>query len=262
MGVVNTDEWLKKETNPLKICGKLKGHFQGLHVEDIHQYLSQFGMYKSVSKSYIQKMLKRNVWERVKKHYQYLNTKWAGPDIPIYIFPVNESNGFLSRNFGGRSGVSFPDKLFLFLSYEVDEEELKSVLTHEYHHICRISKYEKKEENYTLLDTIILEGLAEHAVGEMLGEQALTFWVKKYSPSQLNRWWNLWIKPHQEVTRDDPKYIQLLYGMSFYPKMLGYAIGYHIVRTYDKKHKMTIKDSFTISVERLVAFYEKEIINN
>lgn len=261
MGVVNTDEWLKKETNPLKICQKLKVYFQGLNEFDIHQYLHEFGMYKSVSKSYIHQMVKRNVWNRVDKFYRKLKEKWDGPDIPIFIFPVNESNGLLSRDFRGRSGVSFPDKLFLFLSSTVGDEELKSVLTHEYHHICRLTKYEKKEENYTLIDTIILEGLAEHAVGEMVGEQALTLWVRKYSPSQLRRWWNLWIKPNQRVTRNDPKYLQLLYGKAFYPQLLGYAVGYHIVRTYHEKHPMSMSETFTISVDRLVSFYEKKLQN-
>jgi uncharacterized protein YjaZ len=261
MGVVKTDEWLKKDSNPIKICQELKAYFHRMNEREIHHYLNEFGMYKRVSKPYIQQMIKYNVWGRVRQFFNDLKAKWQGPDIPIFIFPVDESSGLLSRDFRGKSGVSFRDKLFLFLSKEVGDEELKTVLTHEYHHICRLSMHEKKEEHYTLIDAIILEGLAEHAVCETVGEQALTVWVKKYSPGQLNRWWNLWIKPNQLVKRDDPKYVQLLFGKAFYPHMLGYALGYHIVRTYHKTHKLNIKETFTIPVDQIVAFYENQFKN-
>ncbi|WP_243291334.1 DUF2268 domain-containing protein [Bacillus sp. FJAT-47783] len=258
MGVVNTNEWLKKDPNPLKACEKLTHYFQQISAEEIYDYLKDFGMYRSVRKTFLKEMERSHIWPKVKKRYERLKQKWEGPDVPVFIFPVDERNGLLTRDFQGRSGVSFPDKMFLFLSPRTSDLSLDAVITHEYHHICRLHKYSKREEEYTLLDTIILEGLAEHAVKEEIGEEAITHWMTKYSPTQLKRWWNMWVKDNQHVKRDHPKYVQLLFGKAFYPTMLGYALGYDIVETYHKQYPFSIEKSFTISSNKLIRYYEAQ----
>src|SRR5699024_2978860 len=106
--------------------------------------------------------------------------KWNGPNIPIFILPSDQHNRKLQRELSGKSGLTFQDKLFLFISEDTSESELKSLFTHEYNHVCRLSQY-PKEEDYTLLDTIILEGLAENAVRERFGDQATANWTRHYS---------------------------------------------------------------------------------
>ena len=48
--------------------------------------------------------------------------------------------------------------IFLFVCGRNSVEELKVLLAHEYHHICRLHQIETKETEYTLLDTMIMEG--------------------------------------------------------------------------------------------------------
>lgn len=259
MGVINTIDWLKKETDPLKICKKLTPYFSALQAKEIHYHLVRFGMYRTVKKSMIEQMEKANLLEKVQKKYEALQKKWNGPDIPIFILPVDESNGLLTTDFQGRSGLSFPDKMFLFLSPKVSNRALTAVLIHEYHHICRLHTHSKRDEEYTLLDTMILEGLAEYTVMKKLGEEALTHWMTKYSKSQLNRWWNQWIKDHQHVKRDDAKYVQLLFGKGFYPTMLGYALGYEMVKTFYQENKWTVADTFSVSSESIAKVYETQV---
>ena len=64
--------------------------------------------------------------------------------------------------------------IFLFVCGRNSVEELKVLLAHEYHHICRLHQIETKETEYTLLDTMIMEGLAEQAVTERYTEKQCT----------------------------------------------------------------------------------------
>lgn len=258
VGVILTKDWLQKETNPIKICSKLKDYFPPLPAEAIHQHLVRFGMARSIRKNTVKQMIEKKLWEKVERIYRTLKKEWKGPDIPIFIFPVEASNGILSVDFNGRSGLSFSDKLFLFLSPTVTEKALEAVLMHEYHHVCRLYHHDKDEEEYTLLDTIILEGLAEYVVQERLGEDALTHWMTKYPPSQLRRWWEKWVKDDQNIKPDEEKYIQILYGKGFYPNMLGYALGYEMVKTFYQKNKRAIADTFTISAKTIAQTYETQ----
>ena len=75
--------------------------------------------------------------------------------------------------------------IFLFVCGRNSLEELKALLAHEYHHICRLHQIETKETEYTLLDTMIMEGLAEQAVTERYTEKIMprgrrTFQKKKH----------------------------------------------------------------------------------
>lgn len=93
------------------------------------------------------------------------------------------------RDQNGKSGLAFKDKLFLFLSDQNSDNEIRALLVHEYNHVCRLAKNGKQEENYVLLDSIILEGLAENAVRELVGEEYLAKWTSYYTEGQLNQMW-------------------------------------------------------------------------
>ncbi|MDI5790224.1 DUF2268 domain-containing putative Zn-dependent protease [Bacillus licheniformis] len=65
--------------------------------------------------------------------------------------------------FGSKSGLAFSDKLFCFIGRS-SRSSISAIMTHEYNHVCRLENMPKEEKKMTLLDTIILEGLAEYAV--------------------------------------------------------------------------------------------------
>src|SRR5699024_12493116 len=102
------------------------------------------------------------VWEIIEREKNILQKKWQGPNVEIFIFHVDTNNPKIDKVTGGKSDLAFKDKLFLFISSKHTKNEIKSLFTHEYNHICRLENYSKKEANYVLLDTIILEGLAEN----------------------------------------------------------------------------------------------------
>jgi uncharacterized protein YjaZ len=238
MPVLRTDEWLMKTgENPVALCKKLVPYFNDASAHEIFLHLTRHGMYRSANglKEIVEKMKEKNIWEYVNKKYSELRKRWNGPDIPIFIFPADWKNRRIQREFNGKSGLAFKDKLFLFLLPHHQKEEIQAVLTHEYNHVCRLNKYTKEEEQYTLLDSIILEGLAENAVGEVVGGEYQASWTNYYPEERAYEFWKRFLYENRNVKKEHPLHQQLLYGSMFYPKMLGYFVGYHIVKSYLRK---------------------------
>ena len=243
--MIETDKWLLElYEEPLQIAEKLKPFFaEGTTPEDIYRYLMLNGMYRPVrsGKSTVEMMKEKGLWEFVKKEQKRLEKSWNGPDVPIFIFPSDRTNRRILKELNGKSGLAFKDKLFLFITDQNEEKEIKALLTHEYNHVCRLTSYEKSELNYSLLDSIILEGLAENAVRERLGEQYVAAYESYYTDDQLRQMWETHIKPNLSCKKQDHKHDQLLYGLRPYPKMAGYCVGYYIVKnTLAKNKKKTI----------------------
>jgi uncharacterized protein YjaZ len=150
------------------------------------------------------------------------------------------------RDQNGKSGLAFKDKLFLFLSDQNSDNEIRALLVHEYNHVCRLAKNGKQEENYVLLDSIILEGLAENAVRELVGEEYLAKWTSYYTEGQLNQMWKKIIYPNRNIPKSHPKHQEFLYGFRLLPKMLGYCVGYYLVKNYLEEHERTSSDLFPL----------------
>ncbi|WP_308507725.1 DUF2268 domain-containing protein [Sporosarcina luteola] len=245
LSVISTNEWvLTAEGDPIRICKQLTAYFPSASVRDIYHYLQSFGMYGSAKDGIrlIRKLQENNVWGIVQHEFEQLQQAWNGPNIPIFIFPSDPGNELLIRDFNGKSGLAYKDKLFLFISPQNTEREMKAILTHEYNHVCRLSKYEKPEDAYVLLDSIILEGLAEWAVYERMGEDNNGSWLSLYSNQQLANMWKELVYPKKDHLKKTKTHHDVLYGFGKYPKMAGYCVGYYLVKMYVKNKDIHSKD--------------------
>lgn len=257
MSVINTDKWLLKlYDRPIEMCKKLEACFEGAAAAEIYEYLNMNGMYdpSGDGKKVIKTLQKNRVWEVVQSEEQKLQKEWDGPNIPIFIFPSDSANPDFYREFNGKSGLAFQDKLFLFIAGHNSEREIKSLFTHEYNHVCRLSKFPKHEDDYVLLDTIILEGIAENAVRERLGEEFISKWTKNYSDEELDTLWRTIVQPNQNMLKSHYKHHELLYGLGHYPKMLGYCVGYYLVKQFLKDKKLTSKDLLHMEASHIAQF--------
>lgn len=256
MPIIETSRWLKEDGDqPVKLCKNLIPYFKQGNSEDIYKYLVSFGMYKPAilnRNEPIEKFLNSNHWSTVKKLYLELRKKWNGPDIPLFIFPVNERNARLMKENKGKAGLAFKDKLFLFLPGEIDELEIKALLVHEYHHVCRLKSISKKEKDMNLLDAIVLEGLAEYAVKLNCGEEYNANWTTNYSKVKLKDLWEKIILPNKNVNKESRQYIDLLYGGNGYPKMLGYCIGFYIINQCIKTSNMSFSSIEKLESEEII----------
>lgn len=256
LGGVKTDVWLENDFNqPLEICERLRDSFGGDSPERIYQYLSNFGMYHPNKRTFgeFKELKEWKAWDRLEKLFLKYKKMWKGPDVPVYLFPKKSDGSFLAvRQEIPKSGVSFEDKVFLFLSPLEDEKELEALFVHEYHHVCRMNKQKKRVKDYTLLDSVILEGLAEHAVVEMVGEKYLAKWCKQYSSEEISQVWSRYMKDHLASTKTTRIHDDLLFGRKKYPPLIGYAVGYELVSRYKKENRLTIADSFILASEKII----------
>lgn len=193
-------------------------------------------------------------WSATEEIFRKYKRKWKGPDIPVFIFPLDQSNSKLMREGKGKSGLSFIDKMFLFLTPINDEKELEALFVHEYHHVCRMQAQKKNPAEYNLLDSIILEGLAEHAVAENCGEKYTGEWSRRYSTKILAEFWEKELNEKLSIQREDRLHDEILFGLGGRPTLLGYAIGYEIVKQYKQNGYFTEKASFKLPSNEFTKF--------
>lgn len=260
MPVIRTDEWLDQHfTEPEKLIEPLLNSFHENEPQRLYQFLSSFGMYSPNRRNKEQfKQLKENkTWEKVELLLNKYRKNWKGPDVPIYLFPIAQGGLFFRTSYV-KSGLSFPDKMFLFLAPLEDEKELEALFVHEYHHICRMKRLKKEMAEYTLLDSIVLEGLAEWAVEKSCGKSYRSKWCTEHDRERIRYYWHKYVKKNIDIKRDNELHDQILFGEGKYPKMLGYSIGYEIVSMYDNEKKIKLKESMVIPSKFLVPQWEKE----
>ncbi|WP_226037593.1 DUF2268 domain-containing protein [Aquibacillus saliphilus] len=254
MSVVRTDKWLLDfYDKPIEICEKLKVYFDDVQAAEIYDFLILHGMYLPLENGYEQvKELKKNkVWQIVADEKKRLQKLWEGPTIPIFIFPSDVSNQKIVRDYNGKAGLAFRDKLFLFVSEGNEEMEIRSLFTHEYNHVCRLTKFNKKEKDYKLLDTVILEGLAENAVRERYSEESVASWTLYYSNEKLKRIWDNLVYPNRNMLKTDIRHQDILFGLRYYPKMIGYCVGYYLVKEYMDANELSSKELLDVPTDEI-----------
>lgn len=246
MGVIATDEWLEKDKYmPVELCKKANPEIENPH--HFYQYLCKFGMYevhRHLDDS-IQSLKNKDVWKKLKVIYQQYKKRWNGQEIDIYIFPIHGSFRTIQRN-----GLAFKDKIFLFLG-NVSDKEIEAQFIHEYHHSVRMNQLKKSEKEYTLLDSLVFEGLADHAVLLYCGKDYTIPFAKRYDDTYLDECWKKQYENRLNITRDDPLHDYLLFGPKQNP-MLGYAIGNRLIEQHINKKKIAIRDTFTMKSEHFL----------
>jgi uncharacterized protein YjaZ len=255
VGIIQTNEWLKEAfERPNDICKKLIPYFKGQNEKVIYQELMKYGLYRPsrASQAYLNYMLEDELWKKAERIFHKYKTKWLGPDIPVFLFPLAQTGGFFLRQTTTKSGVSYPDKMFLFVSKLDDEKELEALFVHEYHHVCRLSKQKKKMDEYSLLDSIIIEGLAEYAVLKNCGPDYLAKWCGMYSDREISNLWSRYVDKHLNIKKNERLHDEILYGSGRIPNLLGYAAGFNIVEKYFRKNNYSAKLSFVIPSEKIL----------
>jgi uncharacterized protein YjaZ len=259
MGVVRTDKWLyhynnkwnkaktieeKVECQRDLIIEPLCEIFSTNDVLGLHQYLIQMGLFlpdQSINLEY-EKWSETLPWFIIQKQFLKLQHKWNGPDIKIYILPMNDHDQFLKKELGGKTGLSLESGIVLFINSSTTKEDLLALITHEYHHICRLQTMNQAEEAVTFLESMVMEGLAEFAVREELGVGACASWTTRYDHVWTNQWFERWIRPNLQK-KGRKNYLPLLYGNKELgiPLWLGYYTGYKIIESATNESDTTLR---------------------
>ena len=239
MPIIQTKHLFEVDKNRQQLAGELvKEIFPRMAPEAIEYEVLQQGL---LQKGKI--ALPFDVWQVTEQHLKDLILAWDGPDIPIYIFPVNR---YFPKN-----GIAYPKGICLFISNKITKKELQALLTHEYHHMCRRALM---SELPTLMDSLMMEGLAEDAVENLFGVKYLSPWTKNYSLEELQ---NFWESHFIKVLNEKGLHLHLpfLFGnkpMNL-PPWIGYCMGYQIVQSYKERcGPCSIKELLHISSEDII----------
>ena len=221
MPVIDTRYIFEDNINRQQLtCALVKGIFPGTPAEAIQFELAQQGL---LLKDEL--LLSFDAWLVIEQQFNKLMLEWEGPDVPIYIFPI--TTGF------EKNGIASPKGICLFISTQLTKQELLALFTHEYHHSCRRAFINNPPR---LLDSIILEGLAEDAVACMFGQDYLSPWTQRYSLEKVQSYWNSHFKSALYKT-GVMQHKPFLFGdkQLNLPPWIGYCLGYQIVQVFKEK---------------------------
>jgi len=156
------------------------------------------------------------------------------PEPPLYIFifpwfPDAET----SKLFGGVNAVA-PHSNVMHLFVDLRKYTLTSIsetVAHEYNHLVFYALHPAK--NYNLLQHILLEGLAENFREDVLGGKPAP-WATALSLNQAKKC----LKKIEPLLGSRSSKIQqnVLFGSKEYPRWMGYAIGYNLVKDFKKRN--------------------------
>ncbi|MBN8211153.1 hypothetical protein JI666_20755 [Bacillus sp. NTK071] len=177
--------------------------------------------------------------ELLHKEYQSNRT------VEFELFILDENDDFVISKLNGVS--AFTDwngrMCFAILPEENVRSTIKSVVTHEYHHHWRISALGLKEDGETLLDRMVLEGLAEHFVMVRLGDEYLGPYKDALSETQAKTIWESTYRKHindKGTTTDIYMFGSDDMDVPFWG---GYSIGFYLIKWFLNKNKdLSIKD--------------------
>lgn len=268
MAVIQTQEWLYnfidacKNTSKITpfqlqrnhLCKPMETYFSTNNLETLHFELLNNGLFEpsewtGIEKSLIE-MKNRRIWQSVEEEYQLLKEKWNGPEASIFIFPIKiESEHTIKKN-----GIAYPGKLLLFISSDLPEYGLKSLLSHEYNHVCRFQHIGLELNHIPLKDSLVIEGLGEFSVQEQYGEKWLAPWTHSFSFEETIELWRKYFIPALNMTGRDKQTV-FMYGNNNnpFPNWIGYSIGYQIVDSFQKNHGPFLKgELYAISTDELI----------
>ncbi len=196
---------------------------------ELAMYLEKVGLFTIKDTDALSLFITKNYWSVLQEKFLQLKEAWNGPNVPVYLLLANEQLKKRQTDVKGMMGLSFQNGIVLIVPETIEVNDLFALLIHEYHHVCRLSHTKENEETITLLESMVMEGLAELAVKEWLGEAYLAPWTSLYDKTWNDKWAVIFIHKKLQL-KGRRRYKDHLYGNAkkHIPPMLGYYFGYQL----------------------------------
>ena len=176
-------------------------------------------------------------------------------ETTVFCFPWNPPNEEMRGVFEGVYGTApYRNTIHLFIDSEYwSEESLWETIAHEWTHLA-FYEYNTPLEDLTLLDSILLEGLAEVFREDQVGGDSAP-WSIALSP-QASFSYIQSLRPY--FSSQSLKFIQtIMLGDEQYPQWLGYSMGYHVVkRIYSQGVFTSWSQLLQINSHQLLEYYD------
>lgn len=276
MPIIDTTAWLKyiynekgfhRKENKIPPFNRLMNHYPSWEKMKWLQLLVENGMPPASIKG-------KTMWEKWAKRdfahnvlttlFMELKESFVGPDVDVFPFPMNEDHHDLMEIMNKKNGLSFKSLILLFFHESLKKEEIEALLIHEYHHAARLYHRRKNEMTVSLLESIVMEGLAEFEVERRLGKEFVSPWMGLYKEEELLQWWHRSIKNKRSL-KGRSRQLPYIYGGKYgIPQWLGYSLGYSLVHSYIKKETAPPSPSSLLKTpsEKIYEgsiFYEKDL---
>ena len=204
MSIEKTELWLEEHfDDPIKICSRLASSSNKKDAAELYDYLVSFGMYQPnpIAKEMFHRLKDEDSWSKVENIYVKYKTKWNGPDIPVYIFPLKKTR---FAKIDHKSGVSFKNKMFLFLTPSLDEKELEALIVHEYHHICRLKYLSKAVSGIHFIRFHSNGGVCGVCCNKICGKNYNAKWISYYNNEELDYYWKKYFMKNLQAKKTEP----------------------------------------------------------
>lgn len=167
--------------------------------------------------------------------------------IQFGLFLLEEKDDFVRDRLGGVSAFADYNGNLCFIVYPDEKVRsiLKSTIAHEYHHHFRINNLGLTEENETLLDRLVLEGLAEHFVRIELGESYLGPMMRALSEEEARMLWHTKYVDHLRDKGDATDSFMFGDHEQGMPLWAGYSIGYYLVKWFIERNNFKSIEELT-----------------
>ncbi|MDJ0332887.1 DUF2268 domain-containing putative Zn-dependent protease [Planococcus sp. S3-L1] len=175
--------------------------------------------------------------------------------IEFELFILDEQDQFVREKLGGVSAFTdWNGKLFFAVFPDAQvRSTLRSVINHEYHHHWRMHALTITKQNQTLMDRLILEGLAEHFVEIRLGDAYLGPYKDALTEQQAKDLWESTYKLCRTELGGRTDVYMFGSKEEKLPFWGGYSIGYYLVKWYlEKNEGSSIEYMTSLSSENFI----------
>lgn len=137
-----------------------------------------------------------------------------------------------------------PGNIIVAIPAEPDEEYLLSMLAHEMHHACKDNPiYKIPYDQFTLSDTIVMEGSAEYFSQLLFHKER--YWFKEFTPDIEQNYW----KQVSSLLNSTDEKLKMKYSFGYQaeniPTFAAYSFGYRVFQEYMKKYPSIYGSSIT-----------------
>ncbi|MBM7540973.1 DUF2268 domain-containing protein [Amphibacillus cookii] len=265
MAIVDTKallaEYMRHREEPAAqleyVIQPISAYFDDTDPIELQWCLQSYGLFQEneLNNNHIEQFVSSNIWDDIETDFTVLQYNWQGPEVALFLLPSDCNNQQLMDTFHGVSGLSYADKLFLFIHKDSSHQQIQALLTHEYSHVYRLKRLYKRDDQLTLGDSIILEGIAEKIVRLNADEDSTYNTALKYSDDQLSNAQLLWqqvVKKNLNLPNHHPFHDRIMYGGGEIPHSTGYLVGYALVNRWCQLHQPTIIDLLNIPANHIL----------
>ncbi len=196
-----------------------------------------------------------SAWQRVEDAIIKARRFLSGPFVIWSLMIADRTRPEVMEKFKGTVGFgSIPPYLLIGIwPSKYSLVHLSANASREYHHVMRSSLFPINAIRYPLINSLVAEGLAENFVEELYGEEYVLNTTHSLDRKGVDKFWSKFSKSAKLNGVDQHK--PFMYGgyRTGLPYGAGFAVGYHIVKSFRKNTGAKARDIVTLPARKILS---------